>query len=336
MKTLKTIYDGVWPVMLIPFHPDRSIDWNGLDELVEYYVLEGVAGLFPVSTSSEIFDLTPDERFQIARHVSQRANGRINVVATGNWGETLDEQHESICSMQETGVDAVIISTSFLPNQKDLRDEILELSARATGPLGIYEMPLPTHRLLSPDDVEVLAQTERFVFLKETSRDVPQFMKKVNLSRNTSMKIFQANLASFFRSGINVGAGFTGCAANSIPRLLVSYLNTLKEDQASPKASRLARLIMTIENVINSNKYPASSKFFLSRMGVGIESQCRWEIATDFDESNMKIINQMIQALEPCIASTNEKWRHLMLPDDFDLDAVLEPWKDFHPQPPID
>ena len=48
---------GVWPPMLTPFREDRSIDWAGVDRLTDWYVAAGVAGLFAVAQSSEMFAL---------------------------------------------------------------------------------------------------------------------------------------------------------------------------------------------------------------------------------------------------------------------------------------
>lgn len=55
------IPDGVWPVMLTPFRANLTIDWEGLDRLIDWYVEAGVAGLFAVCLSGEMFDLDEQE-----------------------------------------------------------------------------------------------------------------------------------------------------------------------------------------------------------------------------------------------------------------------------------
>lgn len=83
---------GVWPVMLTPFHEDRSIDWDGLDALIEWYLAAGLSGLFGVCLSSEMYALTPEERVRLAAHVVKRAAGRVPVVAAGAFGDSPAEQ----------------------------------------------------------------------------------------------------------------------------------------------------------------------------------------------------------------------------------------------------
>ena len=58
---------GVWPVMLTPFTADGAIDWDGVDVLTDWYIESGVAGLFAVCASSEMYHLTEGERYALAR-----------------------------------------------------------------------------------------------------------------------------------------------------------------------------------------------------------------------------------------------------------------------------
>ena len=45
---------GVWPVMLTPFTEENQVDYPALKELVEWYIENGVDGLFAVCQSSEM------------------------------------------------------------------------------------------------------------------------------------------------------------------------------------------------------------------------------------------------------------------------------------------
>ena len=74
---------GVWPVVLTPFRPDGKIDFPAYRKLLEYYIAEGVAGLFAVCLSSELYQLTPSERLELAREAVAVSSGRVPVVACG-------------------------------------------------------------------------------------------------------------------------------------------------------------------------------------------------------------------------------------------------------------
>lgn len=42
---MNMIKDGVFPTMITPFNKDLTIDYKGLDQLVQWYVERGVDGL---------------------------------------------------------------------------------------------------------------------------------------------------------------------------------------------------------------------------------------------------------------------------------------------------
>ena len=78
---MATLPAGVFPTMITPFVPDGSaIDWVVLDKLVDWYIASGVTGLFACCLSSEMYELSADERVELARRVKQRAAGRC-----GHW-----------------------------------------------------------------------------------------------------------------------------------------------------------------------------------------------------------------------------------------------------------
>ena len=80
---------GVWPVMLTPFTPNNEVDYPALRALVEWYISQGVSGLFAVCQSSEMFFLTERERAAVARAIVKYAAGRVPVIASGHVSESL-------------------------------------------------------------------------------------------------------------------------------------------------------------------------------------------------------------------------------------------------------
>src|SRR3954464_12316389 len=111
---------GGWPPMLTPFGADGAIDWAGVDRLTEWYIEAGVAGLFAVAQSSELFALDDAERLGLARRgaqrgdararrVVQRGNGRVPVLASGTFVRDVGAQAECIKRLHDAGVRAVTV-----------------------------------------------------------------------------------------------------------------------------------------------------------------------------------------------------------------------------------
>ena len=51
----KQFQNGMWPVMLTPLQQNGDVDYPALEELINWYIKEGSAGLFAVCQSSEMF-----------------------------------------------------------------------------------------------------------------------------------------------------------------------------------------------------------------------------------------------------------------------------------------
>ena len=168
----KIFNNGVWPVMLTPFTDNNSVDYESLGKLVDWYIENGVAGLFADCQSSEMFFLSLEERVKIASFVKERAAGRVPVVASGHISESLEAQAEELNAIAKTGVDAVIMITNllakedesdeiWLENLKKLLDKLPEDLA-----LGFYECPYPYKRIISPDLLKWCADTEDSILSK--------------------------------------------------------------------------------------------------------------------------------------------------------------------------
>lgn len=299
------IPDGVWPVMLTPFNRDRSIDWGGVDALTDWYIGAGVAGLFAVSQSSEMYALGDQERLRLAERVVKTANGRVPVIASGTFGGDLPGQAASVRRVADTGVRAVVAITSVLAAEDEgddawcaSADRLLDLTGDI--PLGLYECPLPYKRTLSPAALAWAASTGRFVFHKDTCLEIGEISAKIAATTGTPLKFFNAEISSLSHSLAAGGHGFSGIAANFYPELLV----WLCGNWSAPEARRL-QLLLSVAEMTAEHKYPASAKFFLRETRrLAISSVCRVDGAamTERDRRTVSHLAEYLQGLDQPIA----------------------------------
>lgn len=67
----KQFQNGMWPVMLTPLQQNGDVDYPALEELINWYIKEGSAGLFAVCQSSEMFYLSKEEREELTRFIKK-------------------------------------------------------------------------------------------------------------------------------------------------------------------------------------------------------------------------------------------------------------------------
>ncbi|TAK20257.1 MAG: dihydrodipicolinate synthase family protein [Chloroflexota bacterium] len=258
-------YAGAWPVLLTPFHEDQSIDWSTYEAVLEWYIDRGVGGLFAVCLSGEMFELTAEERFMLARTAVRVAGNRVPVVATGNFGDDLAGHIDSVKRTADSGVSAVVlVLPTFARTDRELLDYFDTLIAQTSCSCGLYECPVPERRLLSPAVVKHVAESGRFVCFKETCCDPSILAAKCAAAAGTNLAILQANTPLILEARRLGCTGSMCISANVAPELVHSVLEAPDGD-----AEELHQRLCVVESLIR-HCHPAGSKFLLGERGLPI------------------------------------------------------------------
>ena len=290
---------GVWPAMITPLKADKSIDWDGVDRLTDWYIESGVAGLFAVGQSSEMFAMDDQERLRLARRVVDRANGRLPVVASGTFVRSIEEQTQFVHQMADTGVKVVVILASQMAEaheddtvwQKNV-EQLLSLTNNI--PLALYECPEPYHRLISPELVRWAARTGRFHLLKETSRSIDQVEAKIQAAEGTPLGIYNADATTLLQSLRSGGRGYCGIAANFYPKAVVRLCQIFQTQEADQIQAAIGMTDATIHQ-----KYPVCAKYYRNYSGNDMLTISRVTDAklTDYEMRVLTYIASQIEAM---------------------------------------
>lgn len=101
-----------------------QIDYPIVRRLVEWHIASGCAGIFSPCLSSEMYDLSPGERIELAKFIKEVAAGRCALVSTGTYGgeATVEEMAAFTRQISEHCDAAVVITCHLDPN--DEGDEV--------------------------------------------------------------------------------------------------------------------------------------------------------------------------------------------------------------------
>jgi 4-hydroxy-tetrahydrodipicolinate synthase len=234
-----------------------------------------VKGYFANCQSSEMYFLSEEERLAVTHHVVKRVNGMMPVVATGSFGESLDEKAEFAKKMYQTGINAVIMITSHFAKRKESDDELIGncekfLALTDNIPMGTYECPQPYKRILTPYVFEYLLGTKRLVYHKDTSIAFEKVKAKIDLAKNSKLEFYDACTANTTNS-LRAGAkGMSAISGNFYPEILVWMCNNATNPDKQNDVKYIQEQLTKTEAVIGKN-YPLSSKYFLQKRGLPIE-----------------------------------------------------------------
>lgn len=278
------IPNGVWPTMVTPFKADLQVDYDGLAQLVDWYLRKGANGLFAVCLSSEMYQLSLAERVRIAKFIAERAAGKVPVVAGGHISYSIEEQIEEIKRISETGIAAFVLNTNRLAQASE-SDETVKRNTEtilAKVPdvaFGLYECPVPYKRTLTPELLRWFADTGRFYFMKDTEGVPAHMTAKLDAVRGTQLKVFNAEPATFFKSLEGGASGYSGIMANFHPDLYVELMKLYVEQPL--QAANLQNYI-GLTFATGRVGYPAGAKYYLQLEGLDILLGGRTKEKKDF------------------------------------------------------
>jgi 4-hydroxy-tetrahydrodipicolinate synthase len=282
---MQNISNGVWTTMITPFTKDDKIDYCGVDNLLEWYIVKGVDGIFAVCQSNEMFWLSAAERRELAKHVIEAVGDKTEVIVSGNVETDLAVQIKEARAMAELGPKAVVFVSNRLEGENmDFRKSIDEIMAQMPPEtaLGIYECPHPTKRLLTNDECAYLAQSGRFAFLKDTSCDLLTMERRARVVAGSPFKLYNANAATLYETLLCGYNGYCGVMGNYHPELYV----WLCKNFGDKRAQRLEKYL-GLMSVMECRAYPKSAKRYLKLFeGLEINEFCRSqkaEIASSAD-----------------------------------------------------
>lgn len=291
---------GFIPVMLTPFKDNGAVDFDGLTKLTELYLEAGAAGLFANCLSSEMFELSEEERLAVVKHVVKIANGNVPVVATGTFGGAIAKQADFVKKIYDTKVEAVIGITGLLAEETDTDDvfeanvhELLRLTDNV--PMGFYECPVPYKRIISPKQLGALVATGRVTYHKDTCLDLDQIKEKIAVTSNASnFGLYDAYMVHAVESLKAGSAGLSCIQGNYFPELLVWLCNNYNTNRLENEVALAQQFFIDHMDVMH-DVYPTVAKYYLQKRGLDISTFTRRIGIGEFNTQTKAKVDRLFQ-----------------------------------------
>ena len=106
------VFTGAGVAIVTPFNADESINYDKLDELIDYHCKNGTDSIIICGTTGESATMTEEEHMECVKFAIDRAKGRIPVIAgTGsNCTRTAVEMSKEAV---EYGADGLLLVTPY-------------------------------------------------------------------------------------------------------------------------------------------------------------------------------------------------------------------------------
>ena len=168
------LFTGSGVALVTPMHPDGRINYEKLEQLVDWHVDQGTDSLIVCGTTGEAPTLKMNEHLEAIRVVVERSAGRIPVIA-GTGSNDTAHCIESCRSAKEIGADGLLLVTPYY-NKTSQRGLIAHYEAVASAtdlPLILYNVPSRTGLNIAPDTAAKLyREVDTVVGIKQASPDL--------------------------------------------------------------------------------------------------------------------------------------------------------------------
>ena len=172
-------FKGTGVAIVTPFNEDKSIDYIGLSNLIEYLIDGGVEFLVSMGTTGESAVLNNDEKNKIVAFTKNKINGRVPFIV-GIGGNNTSNVVAQIKSTDFSGIDAILsVSPAYnKPTQEGIYQHFKAISEVCPTNIILYNVPGRTSSNMSANTTLSLANDfENIIAIKEASGDMEQIMQ---------------------------------------------------------------------------------------------------------------------------------------------------------------
>lgn len=261
-------FEGVYPPHITPFDSKEDVDEEGLRELVDFWIEEGVHGLIPGGSTGEGISLLHEERKKVFDIVIDQANGRVPVVPATGCNSTKETILLSKYA-EDAGADGVMVVHPFysVMDEHELYEHYREVSRAVNIPIMLYNNPFTSGKDAKPELIAKLAEENVISYVKESSLILQRVPEILRLSRGKVTVHIGADSIMF--EAFMLGArGWISAMANFIPRLAVQLFELSVWKKNLEEAKKIDDRIRPIGVLMGAHgKYVQYSKYGVELIG---------------------------------------------------------------------
>jgi 4-hydroxy-tetrahydrodipicolinate synthase len=224
---------------MTPFTGAYEVDYESLEQLVEFQITGGVSGILAVGTTGESPTLNWEEHNEVVRIIAEKCKGRCQSIAgtgSNNTSETLESTEHAI----QAGADAALLVDPYYngPSSLEIRREYVAPVASRFPQMEIipYVIPGRTGCQLLPEDLAILnEQFDNVNTVKEATANLDN-MKRTRECCGADFTILSGDDGMTFEMMTNPAVkagGVISVASNIAPKAVQEMVTLLAEGKTA-------------------------------------------------------------------------------------------------------
>ena len=262
---------GSMVALITPFHEDGSINFEKLEELLEFHIANKTDGILVLGTTSESPTFSAEEDFEIVKLAVEVCKGRVPLIANGGSNCT-QTSFEKAKRFADAGVDALLCISPYYnkANKRGLYHHIADVADSVNVPVIVYNIPGRTGINIPVDVMTELAKKDNIAGVKEATGDMSYVAKLAKATKDLDFNIWSGNDDITIPMMALGGSGTISVWANLMPAKVHEMTWDFLEG-CTQKAIDTQIEYMTLINdfFIEVNPIPIKEAMNLAGMGVG-------------------------------------------------------------------
>jgi len=249
--------------IVTPMHADGSLDFEGLNQLIDWHIAEGTNSIVIAGTTGESATVSVDEHCALIKATVAHAKGRIPIIA-GAGANSTAEAIKLTRFAKEAGADATLQVVPYYnrPTQEGMYQHFKAIAEAVDLPVILYNVPGRTVADMSNETILRLAAIPNIIGVKDATGNVGRGYDLLRLAPK-SFAVYSGDDPTAMALMLAGGAGNISVTANVTPRAMADMCRAAI---AGDVAGALA---------LNNQMFPLHQKLFIEPNPVPV----KWALA---------------------------------------------------------
>ncbi|KQW96942.1 4-hydroxy-tetrahydrodipicolinate synthase [Massilia sp. Root418] len=253
--------------IVTPMHADGSLDYPGLNKLIDWHIAEGTDGIVIVGTTGESATVSVEEHCALVKATVEHAKGRIPIIA-GAGGNSTAEAIELTRYAKDAGADAVLQVVPYYnrPTQEGMYQHFKAIAEAVDIPVILYNVPGRTVADMSNDTIVRLAAIKNIIGVKDATGNIGRGLDLLRLAPK-EFAVYSGDDPSALALMLAGGKGNISVTANVAPRAMHEMCKAAMAGEIA-KAMEINNKVFPLHQKLFVEPNPVPVKWALAEMGM--------------------------------------------------------------------
>ena len=268
LNSMQNIFRGLGIALVTPFNDDFSIDYDSLQNIIEYQLSNGADFLCILATTGETPCLSEEEHYQVKQFIVKQVAGRVPILM-GCGGNNTAAVVKMCKEYDMSGIDGLLSVCPYYnkPSQEGLYQHFKAIAGATKLPVVLYNVPGRTGVNLKPETTCRLANDcDNIVAIKEASGSIEQVDEIIKL-KPADFEVLSGDDAITFHMIATGAVGVISVIGNALPKEF-SRMIRLEFNGEFGAAQRVHHRFTDLYSLLFVDGNPAGVKALMNELGL--------------------------------------------------------------------